>query len=171
VINRKLQEGRYVREWKDFELLPGVETAIAKMNARGIRVIVVSNQRGIALGLYTNEDVEMLHARLQRHLAAYGAHIDAFYYCPHDNAQCDCRKPATGLLDRAVLDFPDIRAQASVLIGDSLSDMEAAERFGCRSILVAGDPATRKPNYERAERLAHAKVTSLVDAVETILRD
>src|SRR5207248_7114562 len=78
VINRKAPEGEYISEWSDFEILPGVEASIAALNRSAYRVIVVSNQRGIALGLYSAKDVDLLHLRLQRHLATHGGHIDAF---------------------------------------------------------------------------------------------
>jgi D-glycero-D-manno-heptose 1,7-bisphosphate phosphatase len=93
VINRKSPEGAYIGQWTDFHFLPGAESAIATLNRSSRRVIVVSNQRGIALGYYTAADVQNIHTRLQEHLGAHGATIDAFYYCPHDKEQCDCRKP------------------------------------------------------------------------------
>src|SRR5438309_4532592 len=141
VINRKAAEGRYIADWSEFEILPGVEDAIAKLNRRGVRVLVTSNQRGIAVGLCTAEVVDEIHRRLQQHLSAYGARLDGFYYCPHDRGECDCRKPATGLFERAVRDFPEITPSTSVMIGDSLSDIEAARNFGCRSIFIEGDRA------------------------------
>jgi histidinol-phosphate phosphatase family protein len=96
VLNEKMPEGRYVTAWAEFRLLAGVPEAIARLNRAGLRVIVVSNQRGIALGLYSAADVEAIHTEWQRLLQASGAHVDAFYFCPHDKEQCDCRKPAAG---------------------------------------------------------------------------
>src|ERR1700746_3697064 len=95
-INRKLPEGDSVSSWHRFEFLPGAEEAIAKLNRSGRSVIVVTNQRGIALGYYTKADVTGLHEQLQRHLAQSGAQVDAFYFCPHDKNECDCRKPKIG---------------------------------------------------------------------------
>ena len=170
VINRKAAEGKYINKWDEFELLPGVEDAIGKLNRRQFHVVIISNQRGIALGLSTAEAVENLQEQLQRHLAAYGAHVDAFYYCPHDEGECDCRKPATGLLKRAARDFRDVTPETSVFIGDSLSDIEAAINFGCWSIFVQGDPATRKRGSETAEVLADALARSLPEAVDLLLQ-
>jgi D-glycero-D-manno-heptose 1,7-bisphosphate phosphatase len=166
VINRKPPEGAYVSQWGDFHFLPGVESAIAILNCSGRRVIVVSNQRGIALRYTTAADVEALHVRLQEHLAAQGATIDAFYYCPHDKEQCDCRKPGPGLFRRAFRDFTEASPDSSVMIGDSLSDMEAARRLGIHSIFIQGDPKTRKPGAEKAAALADAVSGSLLQAVE-----
>jgi D-glycero-D-manno-heptose 1,7-bisphosphate phosphatase len=80
VLNRKLLEGRYVASLSDFRPLPGVHQAIARLNRAGLRVIVVSNQRGIALGLHTAADVLSIHSAFQKELAAHRARIDAFYF-------------------------------------------------------------------------------------------
>jgi D-glycero-D-manno-heptose 1,7-bisphosphate phosphatase len=169
VINRKLPEGEYIGCWNDFHLLPGVESAIATLNRSGCRVIVITNQRGIALGLYTEADVEIIHTRLQECLAIHHAHIDAFYYCPHDKDQCDCRKPKTGLFERAFRDFPDASPANTIVIGDSISDIEAACRMGLPSIFIQGDRKTQKPGSERAAVLANALSGSLLDAVNRYL--
>lgn len=169
VINRKPPEGQYIGEWSNFEILPGVESAIAALNRSGRHVIVLTNQRGVALGLYSCADVDTLHAQLQQHLALHGAWIDAFYYCPHDKGQCDCRKPKPGLIQRAFRDYPKASAASSLIIGDSISDIEAARNVGIPAIFIQGDPETRKPGAEKAEALADAVCTSLAEAVELYL--
>jgi D-glycero-D-manno-heptose 1,7-bisphosphate phosphatase len=169
VINRKRPEGEYVDCWNRFDILSGVETAIAALNRSGRRVIVISNQRGVALGLYTCAEVDKLHNRLQEHLASYGAEIAAIYYCPHDKNQCECRKPKPGLFHRAFQDFPDASALNSVMIGDSISDIEAAHKLGIRAIFVQGDPRTISPGSESAKALADGVANSLADAVERYL--
>lgn len=169
VINRKLPEGEYVARWSDVEILPGAEAAIAALHRSGRRVLVVSNQRGVALGYYTREDVEKLQTQLQHHLAAHGAHIDAFYYCPHDKDECDCRKPGTGMFRQAFRDFPEASAANSIVIGDSISDIEAARALAMPSIFIAGDPATQKEGAGRAAELADAVADSLAEAVKRYL--
>jgi len=169
VTNRKLPEGQFVRCWSDFELLPGAESAIAALNRSGRHIIVISNQRGIALGLYTRADVETLHMKLQEHMAKYDAHIDAFYYCPHDRNQCDCRKPKTGLFEQVFRDFPEASRQNSIVIGDSTSDIQAARTLGLLAIFIQGDPKTQKPGAEKAAALADAVANSLIEAVEKYL--
>ena len=169
VINRKAPEGHYIAYWSDFELLPGAGSAIAALNRSGCRVLVVTNQRGVALGLYTAAEVEALHARLQEHLAAQGAHIDAFYYCPHDKNECNCRKPQTGLFEQAFREFPEATRANSIVVGDSLSDIEAARNFGLPAIFIQGDAATRKPGAERAAELADGVCASLREAVDRYL--
>ena len=170
VINRKLPEGQYVRSWSEFDILEGVESAIACLNRSGRSVIVITNQRGIALGLYTRADVETLHRELQEHLAAHSAHIDAFYYCPHHKNQCDCRKPKTGLFEQAFKDFPEASAQNSVVIGDSISDIQAARKLSLPAIFICGDQATQKHGgAEEAIDLADAVANTLAEAVEKYL--
>lgn len=170
VINRKPPEGTYISTWSQFELLPAVEEAIAALNRAECRVLVVSNQRGVALGLYTAEVVQQLHEKLQSHLRSKDARVDGFYFCPHDNDECSCRKPGIGLFEQARLDFPSIEPETSVMIGDSISDIEAARRFGCRAVFVKGDPATSKPGARRAEELADGTAGSLAEAVNALLR-
>lgn len=169
VINRKPPEGEYVGRWSDFHLLQGAEEAIARLNASGRRVIVVTNQRGVSLGLYSESDVRSVHAELQRHLAAHSAHVDAFYYCPHDKDQCSCRKPGIGLFIEAFRDFPGASSETSILIGDSVSDIQAARRLGMPSIFISGDPETRKEGQSEAQSMADAVADSLLQAVNLYL--
>jgi len=169
VLNEKMPEGSYVRSWGEFRVLPGAPEAIARLNRQGLRVIVVSNQRGIALGLYSAADVETIHANFQKLLASFSAHVDAFYFCPHDKGQCDCRKPMPGMFEQARRDFPDITAETSLMIGDSLSDIEFGRRLGMRTAFLEGDPARRKGGAEKAAELADRRFGSLGEAVDSIL--
>jgi D-glycero-D-manno-heptose 1,7-bisphosphate phosphatase len=169
VLNRKLPEGRFVTTPADFQPLPGVHQAIARLNRARLRVIVVSNQRGIALGLHTAEAVRAIHASFQQELSAHAAHVDAFYFCPHDTEQCNCRKPLPGLFEQAVADFPGISAASSAIIGDSWSDIEFGRRLGMFTIFVDGDPALQKPGAESARDLANLNVASLPQAVDALL--
>lgn len=169
VINRKPPEGEYISQWKEFVLLPGVEQAIAALNASGRIVIVVTNQRGVALGLYAEEDMHSLHRELQSHLSGYSAHVDAFYYCPHDAGQCGCRKPGTGLFEQAFCDFPEASPANSLVIGDSISDIQAARNLSMQSIFIRGESQNQKPGAEEAALLASATADSLADAVQRCL--
>lgn len=169
MINRKPPEGEYVARWNDFHPLPGAERAIAALNLSGRVVIVITNQRGVALGRYSEDDVQALHEQLQRHLSGYTAHLDAIYYCPHDKNECDCRKPATGLFERAFRDFPQASRFNSIVIGDSLSDIQAARRLSLPSILIPGDHRFRKPGAQQAAELADTVAESLADAVQRLL--
>jgi D-glycero-D-manno-heptose 1,7-bisphosphate phosphatase len=107
--------------------------------------------------------------KLQEHMAEHGAHIDAFYYCPHDRNQCDCRKPKTGLFEQVFRDFPEASAQNSIVIGDSMTDIQAARTLGVLAIFIQGDRKTQKPGAEKAATLADAVANSLIEAVEKYL--
>jgi D-glycero-D-manno-heptose 1,7-bisphosphate phosphatase len=169
VLNQKLPEGGYVASWEDFHLLPGVAEAIASLNRAGLRVVVVSNQRGIALGLHTAADVLAIHSKLQALLQQSGAHLDAFYFCPHDKNECNCRKPLPGLFEQAQADFPEIAAEASAMVGDSLSDIEFGRRLGMHTIFVDGDPEHQKPGAEAARESADLHFADLSEAVKYLL--
>jgi D-glycero-D-manno-heptose 1,7-bisphosphate phosphatase len=94
VINRKAPEGQYVTRWEEMKFLPGACEAIRLLNNAGFLVVVVSNQRCVAKGLITTEELDSLHAQMRNEFAAAGATIDAIYYCPHEiQPPCSCRKP------------------------------------------------------------------------------
>ncbi len=123
--------------------------AIRALNQAGFPVVVVTNQSGIARGLLTERLVHEAHRALDRRLADGGARIDAYYYCPHHpegsvaryRQQCDCRKPAGGLIERAARDL-GLDPQRSVLVGDAWSDVAAARAAGARAVLVGNGGAS-----------------------------
>jgi D-glycero-D-manno-heptose 1,7-bisphosphate phosphatase len=161
-INLKAPDGEYVTTPDQFELLPGAAEAIRRLNLAGLPVVVVTNQRGIALGRMTGSDLAGVHDRLRRDLGVHGARIDAIYHCPHDRGRCGCRKPASGMLLHAAEEL-GIDLTRSVIVGDSLSDIDAGARVGVRGILLdpRGDcsPAGRfgsEPDFEVSTSLAAA---------------
>ncbi len=166
VLNRKMPEGAYVAEWAQFAWLPGAVEAVARMKRAGLTVIVVSNQRGIALGRISTMQLERLHDHMQDHLARNDALLDAIYYCPHDHGECHCRKPETGLFEEACKRFPEANAGNSVVIGDSLSDIQAGRRLGMKTIFIQGEPDHQKAGADTAASLADAVAGSLLQAVE-----
>jgi D-glycero-D-manno-heptose 1,7-bisphosphate phosphatase len=170
VLNRKMPEGAYVCDWAQFQWLPGAIEAVARMNRAGLTVILVSNQRGIALGLYTHEKLNLIHANMQSQLERHGARLDAIYYCPHDHGQCHCRKPEAGLFEQAWQRFPQANPQNSLVIGDSLSDIQAGHRLGMKTIFINGEADSQKPGSAIAAKLADEVTGSLLEAVETHLR-
>ena len=132
-------------------------------------MIVVSNQRGIARGFYTGEDVAAIHAKFQQLLESAGAHIDAFFICPHDNGECNCRKPLPGLFEQALTHFPEITAETSAMIGDSLSDIEFGHTLGMRTVFIEGDRERQKFGAKTATELADLRCHSLTEAVDALL--
>jgi D-glycero-D-manno-heptose 1,7-bisphosphate phosphatase len=169
VLNEKMPEGQYVTSWSDFRLLPGVIDGIRKLNQAGIRVFVVSNQRGIALGLYTSETVRAIHDELQNLLKSHEARVDGFYFCPHDKGQCNCRKPLPGLFEQAVAEFPDVEARTCAMLGDSLSDIEFGRRLGMLTIFLQCDSSRQKPGADAAKDLADLRFSSFLEAVNGLL--
>lgn len=139
-VNVKAPEGDYITSPDQLRLLPEAAAAVRRLNDLDALVIVVTNQRGIALGRMTGEDLAGVHTRLQELLAEQaGAHVDAFFACPHDHGECDCRKPAPGMLRAALEAFPDIAVDRSVLIGDAPSDVAAGERAGVTALQIGPD--------------------------------
>lgn len=135
VINKKAPEGDYIKNWKEFSFLDNVPEAIHVFNDLGFKVIVITNQRGIARGLMTISDVNCIHERINKKLLAYKAHIDAFFMCPHEKGTCHCRKPDIGLFLQAEQLFPVDKVH-SFMIGDSITDIEAGHNFGIKTIAV-----------------------------------
>jgi D,D-heptose 1,7-bisphosphate phosphatase len=134
----------YVHQPEQFRWVEGAESAVKALNDRGYLVVVVTNQAGVARGYYAEADVHRLHRWINDALRPQGAHIDAFYHCPHHPegtaayaGTCDCRKPAPGMLLRAMREWP-IRRDGSFLIGDKESDLEAARRAGVPGHLFPG---------------------------------
>jgi D-glycero-D-manno-heptose 1,7-bisphosphate phosphatase len=131
VINVKPPTGEYLRTWSEFQLLPNITDWIRIFNALDYLVIVVTNQRGVALGLTRQESIDEIHRNMIALLAAAGARIDDVFCCPHAENSCNCRKPKPGLVESARAKW-DIDLGRSLLIGDSLVDEELARNTGVR---------------------------------------
>ena len=144
-INHPAAPGEYIESWDEFRFLPRAPEAIGLLRKAGMRIVVVTNQRGVALGRMSAESVEDLHHRMAAELAERGVVLDAVYYCPHALERCDCRKPQPGMLLRAARELPDMDLERSVMIGDSSTDMEAGARAGCRRILIAATGSEPAP--------------------------
>ncbi|MCI4350504.1 MAG: HAD family hydrolase [Thermoplasmata archaeon] len=126
----------YLADAARLELYRGVPEGIRLLREHGYLVICVTNQSGVERGLYTAEDVDRIHARLNEMLRRSGAEIDAFYYCPHAPERgCACRKPGTELFTRAAHDWA-IDLPSSAMIGDRGLDVRAGERLGMLTVFV-----------------------------------
>jgi D-glycero-D-manno-heptose 1,7-bisphosphate phosphatase len=113
--------------------------------------------------------VRGIHSAFQKLIEQSGAHVDGFYFCPHDKGQCSCRKPLGGLFDQAVAEFPGISSATSAMIGDSLSDIEFGRRLGMLTVYIEGDPDLRKAGGEAAQAMANLHFSSLAEAVARLL--
>jgi histidinol-phosphate phosphatase family protein len=164
-----IHDAEYLRDPNDVELLPDAARAIARLNAQGLPVIIVTNQSGIARGLLTPDDYSAVQARLDELLAAEGARIDDSYACPHHpdfGGVCDCRKPATLLYRQAAAEH-SIDLTSSTFVGDRWRDVAPALELGGRGILISS-PSTPAEDLQRA-RAEVDVVSSLEDAVERLL--
>jgi len=131
-----VRETGYLSDPEALELLPGVGRALRNLTEAGIPLVVVSNQSGVGRGMFTSADVHAVMARLRHRLRAHGVEVSAFYYCPHrPEDRCPCRKPGTGLLERAAEDL-QLSLADSVMIGDKRLDAAAGRRAGGRGVLV-----------------------------------
>lgn len=134
VINR---DHAYVHRWEDFEFMPGAIDAMRQLKQAGYALVVVTNQSGIARGYYTETQYQALTTQMQQALAEAGAAVDAVYHCPHHPqgavaelaTNCDCRKPAPGMILRAAQEL-HLSLADSILVGDKPSDIEAARAAG-----------------------------------------
>ena len=152
-------EVNYLHLPEDLVLIDGTAEAVRMLNEAGYRVIVVTNQAGVARGYYKEEDVVHLHDYMNELLKKQGAHVDAFYYCPHHPEHgigeykkvCHCRKPETGMLEQAIRDY-DIDPARSVLFGDKPGDIECAERMGIEGRYIQSELGlTNRRQWDRTK--------------------
>jgi D-glycero-D-manno-heptose 1,7-bisphosphate phosphatase len=168
------EEVGYLSNEKDLSLIPGASRAIELINQAGWKVIIISNQSGIARGYMNSEEVDRVNQKLLEMLEAEGAQIDGVYYCPHHpqgnppyNIQCDCRKPGAELLERAASDH-HLALDKSIMVGDKYSDVETAIRLNIPGILLRtgfGEGEIRK--YEQQWEQAPDYIAGdLLEAIE-----
>ena len=137
------EEVHYLHKKEDLRLIEGAADALCRFRKSGYRLVVVTNQAGVARGYYQEEDVKLLHEYMNEILRPLGAEIDCFFYCPHHpehgigayKKNCSCRKPDIGMFEQAEQYFQVDKAH-SWMIGDKLIDVEAGKRFGVRTVLV-----------------------------------
>ena len=173
-----IEEVGYLDRPERVELFPWSVDAIRALNRAGVRVVMLSNQSGVARGFFDEATVDRVHARIAELLQGGGAVIDAYYYCPHHPdgkvaayaRVCDCRKPARGLVDRAAREL-GVEPQRSFIVGDRWLDVALAQTVGARGILVRTGygltEETRPPSGLSADTI----VDNLIAAVSWVLRN
>jgi D-glycero-D-manno-heptose 1,7-bisphosphate phosphatase len=162
-----IEEKHYIANPEDVVLVPGAAAGLRAFREAGFLLVIVTNQSGIARGLYHEADFEAVQRRLEEVLAAEGVAFDAVYHCPHHpdfTGACDCRKPGPGMYEQARRNL-GIDLAHSVYVGDKLNDVLPAERFGGLGILVASGYGVREaegaPGWvQRAPDLAAAAALS-----------
>jgi D-glycero-D-manno-heptose 1,7-bisphosphate phosphatase len=171
-----IEEVGYLDRPERVELYPWAVGAIRALNQAGIRVVIITNQSGIARGFFTEAVVDSVHRHIADLLAAGGAHIDAYYYCPHHRdgsvaefaRVCDCRKPGRGLVDRAVREL-DVDPAQSFTVGDRWLDVAFARNIGARGVLVRTGYGADEERRPPEGLVADAVVNNLIEAVGWIL--
>lgn len=151
----------YLSDPDGIEFMPDAVAGLRRFRAMGYALVMVSNQSGIGRGYFSDEQVQAIHRRLQELLSAEGITLDAIYYCPHaPEAQCRCRKPAVGMLERACTEH-DFDRKHALMIGDGQVDVLLARNFGIGALQICRDDATPDP-------LAHWSGPSILAAAEWV---
>lgn len=173
------EEVGYVNHLDRFYLLPRVGEAIQLLNQHGFKVVVVTNQSGVARGYFPESLIHQVHQKMIDHLKKQGAFLDGIYYCPHHpdvgeppyRQKCRCRKPETGLIEKAVEDLA-IDCRESYVIGDRGADVEFGRRIGSKSILVLTGYGKGEWEYFRDHWKSKPDFVAedLFEAVQWILR-
>lgn len=172
------EEVNYLYRPEDLRLIPGTADAIRLFREQGFRIVVVSNQAGVARGYYAEADVDALHGYMNGILRKDGAEIDHFFYCPHHpehgigpyRRQCRCRKPGTGLFEMAEQYYQVDKAH-SWMIGDKLIDIEAGKNYGIHTALVGTGYGTQvhREQGEKGEWPYDIFAETLMDAARAII--
>ena len=158
----------YCRRVEDFEILPLVPDAIRLLNQAGYKVVVITNQSGIARGYFTQETLLSIHDKMTAELKKHGASIDAIYVCPHHPDEgCQCRKPSPTLLSRAATDI-GLALDRSYMIGDDPKDVGAGKAAGCRTIRLSAD---RNQQGDNPAVFCDHTAADLFEAILWLLKD
>jgi histidinol-phosphate phosphatase family protein len=160
----------YLSDAEGLVVFPDVPEGIRSLKEAGFHLILVTNQSGIGRGFFKEETLQAIHDRLKEMLKENGAGIDAIYYCPHHPEEhCDCRKPRTGLVTKALKDF-DIDLSKSFIIGDTDADVELGNRVGVKTILLLRPSNPTNERIRRGEIPSDFSTDNFQKAVEWILK-
>ena len=163
------EDVHYCRRVEDFKILPGVPQGIRLLNEHGFKVVVITNQSGIARGYFTEEVLSQIHHKMKEELAKYDAWVDAIYVCPHHpEERCECRKPKPALIFQAAREM-DISLQLSYVVGDDARDMEAGKAAKCKTVLVTTGP--NQGNIEGQGKPPDYVASDLYKAAEWVIED
>lgn len=163
VINKKL-ENDYVKHWIEFEFIEGSIDAIKYLGSLFGKVVVVTNQQGIGKGLYRVEDLELIHKNMLYEIAYHGGKIDSVYFSPYLSSQNHpTRKPGIGMALDAQRDFPEIDFKKSLIVGDSISDMEFGRNAGMKTAFIS-EEAKQDPTIDFNFRSLNHLVITLQNA-------
>lgn len=165
VINeRKVDD--YIKDWSEFRFLPGVLEALGIFTELFGRIFIVTNQAGIEKGIMTHQDLENIHHSMMEYIRYHGGRVDEIYYCPYKpDLDPLCRKPNPGMALQAQKDYPEIRFDKSIMVGDSASDIAFGNNLGMKTILV-GQKADN--NFSLPNSIPDFKVFGLKDVADSL---
>ncbi|MDP8265783.1 MAG: HAD-IIIA family hydrolase [Candidatus Aceula meridiana] len=173
VINAFPGFGNYVTKVKDFHFLPGAIDSIVELTKEGYSIFVVSNQAGVGKGLYSKGKLETINVHMLRHITKAGGRIKKTFYCTHrSDAGCDCRKPRTGSVEKALKGMNKTidHAKYAYFVGDDKTDIEAGINAGCKTILVLSGK-NRSKDIKSWDITPDYVVKSLKEATKIIIHE
>jgi histidinol-phosphate phosphatase family protein len=155
-----IENSHFLKDPQKVRLLEGVGEGLRTLQNAGFSLAVITNQQGMGLGYFDYEAFVAVNSAMLRQLAPYGIQIARFYFCPHSLAeQCDCRKPGTRMIERALADF-HCKPEECFVVGDARSDVEAAEAAGCTAILLSSEVETGPVRSARSFAAAVELITA-----------
>ncbi len=163
----------YLDDPDKFEMYPGVGEGVKKLKDSGFKVIVITNQSGIARGYFTEKQLSDIHERMKKEFREFDVMLDGIYYCPHHpDDNCNCRKPNTGLFEKAIREH-NIDVKKSYMLGDKILDVGAGKKIGARTVLVP-EPNMREEILSKKKEWGYNPdytADDFMGAVEWILRN
>lgn len=168
VINERIP-GDYVRNWDEFTFLDGVLEALNILARKFNRIVVVTNQQGIAKGLMTEEDLNKVHEQMVLEIQQSGGKIDKVYFCPlSEKLNPHCRKPNPGMAEQAQKDFPEIDFEQSIMVGDSISDIEFGKRLKMKTVFIQTKNDIKKDDLAVVQHQIDYTFFSLLEFAQNI---
>ena len=164
VINHE-KDKDYIHTWNEFKFYDGVTEAIKILSSTFKRIVIITNQKGVGKGLTKLEDLHTIHANMKQEIEAAGGHIDAIFYCSDLEDDSPFRKPNPGMGLQAVKQFPDIDLKKTIMVGNSISDMEFGRNLGVYTIFL---PTTR-PEVDLQDERIDSVYTNLFEFAEAVI--
>lgn len=174
VINKYPGDRDYVKSWEEFSFLPRAQEALKKLNQHGFKIFIVSNQAGIAKGLFSQESLDLINENMLQGLSSAGVEISGVYYCIHlKEEDCSCRKPKTGSIENVLSELKknkvEVNLKESYFIGDTIVDVQTGKAAGLSTILLFSGKE-KLENSENWEAIPDFTAQDLFAAVELILK-
>jgi len=172
VINEYPGDFEYVKDWSEFSFIPGAKEAIKKIKEQGYHIFVISNQAGISKGIYPLEKLNQITENMLKELKDSGVCLDGVFYCLHQEKEnCSCRKPKSGLIEKALTQFKDssLDTAQSYFIGDTIIDIQTGKAANLKTILVFS--GKEKPiNKDKWKVLPDFTARDLAEAAQIIIQ-